>query len=358
MITEQLLIPTVMADITPAWLTAALDDAFPGVHVEALETKPLHDGTAFTCRVHVTYREGGPVGPDTVCVKAGMEAPFRKIAMEGGMYCKEAIAYREVFPLTKARVAKSFNTGYDLTTGAGYVLMEDLNAAGSTFCAAENPLTPDQVADGLGQFAELHALYWNDPRIEEAQWRHRGRTLAEPDSLHEYFFGENWGPSLAVPHAGVIPQLFQREEVLRPALARLRSLDDAAAICLIHGDAHIGNIFLTAEGRPCMADFQGIQRGHYSHDLSMFIGSSLDLVDRRRHERDLVQSYVDALSRLVDTPPSFEEAWLGYRRHYLYGTFAWLLTTDLYQTQLRCVATTHRFAMAALDLDSLEAIGA
>jgi hypothetical protein len=72
----------------------------------------------------------------------------------------------------------------------------------------------------------------------------------------------------------------------------------------------------------------------------------------------LVQSYLGALNRRVTTAPSFDEAWLGYRRHALYGMWVWYMTTARFQSQLRLVTCCYRFGMAALDLDSLEAIRA
>jgi hypothetical protein len=107
-----------------------------------------------------------------------------------------------------------------------------------------------------------------------------------------------------------------------------------------------------------MVDFQCVQRGHYSHDVAMFIASSLDVLDRRAHERDLVALHLDALARQGVEPPSFESAWLGYRRHVLYGLWAWMLTTPQYQAEERLVACVFRFGTAAVDLDALGAIGA
>jgi Ecdysteroid kinase-like family len=356
MSTAQLLIPTKLAEVTPGWLTAALATDFPGVDVEELTTETLHDGTAFTCRVHVTYRKGSTAGPATVCVKAGMEAAHRGFIFQSGLCTKEAIVYQDLLPQTSARFAKCFASGYELSSGKGFILLEDLTPRGAVFCGAEKPLTPAQVASGLEQLAEFHALYWNDLQIDEARWKHRGKGLSEPDQLLVHF-ADRAASVVQQPQGGAIPQLFHQPEVIVGAMTRLRALDDAAANCLIHGDAHLGNFFLDADGLPCMADFQCVQRGHFTHDVAMFIASSLDVLDRRRHERELVQAYLTALERRVGTAPSFEEAWLGYRRHVLYGMWVWLMTTSTFQDQLRLVTCVYRFGLAALDLDSLEAIG-
>jgi hypothetical protein len=358
MTVDELFIPTKLEEITPAWMTDALSGNFPGVNVEALTTEVLHDGTAFTCRVNLTYAAGSAAAPSTVCVKAGMDAPHRGLVVATGMCCKEAITYRDVMPFTGARVAQCFASGYDMESGKAFVMLEDLNAAGAEFCGAERPLTPEQVGTGLAQLAELHAFHWKDPRIEDQRWRHRGLTLGDHDMLMRCFTEEAWPRVMEMPHAGAVAVHLRRADVLGPAVAKLRALDHASATCLIHGDAHIGNFFIDAENRACMADFQGIQRGHYTHDIALFMASALDVVDRRQHERDLLQGYLNALEALVGkgNGPTFADAWLGYRRHILYGMWVWLLTSNTYQNDRRLVATVYRFGMAALDLDSLAAL--
>jgi Phosphotransferase enzyme family len=349
------LIPTKLEEVTTDWMTAALAADFPGADVESLTTETLHDGTAFTCRVHISYRKGSAAGPATVCVKAGMEAPHRSFIFESGLCTKEAMVYQDLLPQISARVAKCFASGYEVSSGKGFILLEDLTPRGAIFCGAEQPLTPAQVASGLEQLAEFHALYWNDPRAVDPRWRHRGKSLSDPDQLLSYF--ESRVSDIArQPHSGAIPAMLYQPEVLVPAMGRLRTLDHAAASCLIHGDAHIGNFFLDADRLPCMADFQCVQRGHFTHDVAMFIASSLDVLDRRSHERELVQGYLDALANRIGTAPSFEEAWIGYRRHMLYGMWVWLMTTSTFQDQLRLVTCVYRFGLAALDLDSLDAI--
>ena len=354
---EQLQIPTTVADVTPAWLTAALADRFPGSEVASVQPEGVHDGTASTTRLHVEYATSGPAGPPTMCVKASIESPHREFVLKAGLFVKEALVYRELLPAISARVADCYASASDAETGTGFLLLEDLDARGARFCSAEEPLTPDQVAEGLDQLAALHSLHWGDPEITEPRWRHRGRRLDERDPLEARMLA--LVPAACVtPHGGAVSHRFHDPEVLGPAIARLRTLDAASATCLIHGDGHIGNFFLDADDRPGMADFQCVQRGHYSHDVAMFVGSALDPIDRRAHEERLVTGYLDSLARRGVTPPTFDEAWLGYRRHILYGLWAWLLTTSLYQSELRLVTCVFRYGTAAVDLDSPGAIGA
>jgi aminoglycoside/choline kinase family phosphotransferase len=130
-------------------------------------------------------------------------------------------------------------------------------------------------------------------------------------------------------------------------------VDDPIARSLIHGDAHVGNFFVDANDDPGMADFQCVQRGHVTHDLSTFIGSALDVEDRRAHEQAILRRYLQRLEERGVTAPDFEEIWLGYRRHYLYALFVWLSTPEGIQPLPHLVANVFRYGVAAMDLDTL-----
>jgi hypothetical protein len=349
-------LPRTAADVTPAWLTHALQAEFPEVEVVALASVDLHDGTALTSRLAVEYAPG-PAGPPTVCLKAGLDGAHREFIFQSGLFSKEAMVYRHLLPTTAARHPRCFAAEFGAEQGRGFTLLEDLDARGAAFCGAEAPLTVEETASGLEQLAALHASRWGHPELEDPRWRHRRRGLGEADPLETYMLSKI--PEAARrSHAQAVARRFLDTDVIGPAIARLRALDHAAAICLIHGDAHVGNFYREATGAIGMADYQCVQRGHYSHDVAMFIASSLDVLDRRANERALVEGHLRALERFGIDPPSFDEAWLGYRRHVLYGLWAWLLTTEQFQNQDRLVACVFRFGTAAVDLDALDAIGA
>lgn len=322
-------LPRTAADVTPAWISHALGAEFPGVEVVDVASEDLHDGTALTCRLALQYAPDAPTGPPTVCLKAGFEGAHREFSFQSGLFAKEAMVYHDLLPATTARHPRCFAAELDAEHGRGFTVLEDLDARGAVFCGAEAPLTVDEAASGLEQLAALHASRWDDPALEDPRWRHRHRSLGEADPLESHML--SMVPAAARrAHAQAVTRRFHDPDVIGPAIARLRALDDAAAICLVHGDAHVGNFYREATGEIGMADYQCVQRGHYSHDVAMFVASSLDVLDRRANERALVEGHLRALERHGVDAPSFDEAWLGYRRHVLYGLWAWLLTTEQY----------------------------
>jgi hypothetical protein len=346
-------IPRRMEDISPQWLSAALAGEHPGVEVTSVRPESLHQGTASTWRVHLEYAKGKPAGPTTACVKSGLGLAHANNLAVAGLYRKEATVYLDVLPATSARVATCYAANYD-AGGWGFMLLRDIVAAGGQFCNPTVPLSVAQVATGLEQLAKLHASTWGSPILREPLWAHHGKPLSEEDPFWTTLFGR-YADALETPHGGALASIFRNPEVVGAAFNRLRTFDDPVARSLIHGDAHVGNFFVDKNGDPGMADFQCVQRGAVTHDLAMFIGSALDVIDRRENERKLLQVYLGQLQRLGVAAPDFEEIWLGYRRHLIYSLVVWLFTTDGFQSELNLVTNVFRYGMAALDLDSLGA---
>ena len=342
-------------DVSPAWLSRALARDFPGTKVSAVRPESLHEGTASTSRLHLDYAPGSPSGPGTVCIKSDFGLQHLQRMAQAGLYRKEALVYMDVLPAANTRVAHCFAANYN-SDGRGFMVLEDLTAAGATFLHPTPGLTLAQARTGVEALARLHASTWDMPGLDGADWKHHGRPLSEIDPFWEGVF-EGWENGLANnPHSGAIARPFRDRTIMQNAFNRLRGMQDKVARCLIHGDAHVGNFYADRHGDVGVADFQCVQRGDVAHDLTTFIVSSLDVLDRRAGDRDLLQHYVGYLKELgIASPPTLEQVWLGYRRHLVYSMVTWLFTSIAQQPQLDCVANMHRFGVAALDLDTLGA---
>jgi aminoglycoside phosphotransferase (APT) family kinase protein len=342
-------------DVSPAWLSRALARDFRGVKVSAVRPESLHEGTASTCRLHVDYASSSAAGPATVCIKSDFGLEHMQRLADAGLYRKEALVYKNILPAADTRVARCYAANYN-SDGRGFMVLEDLTAAGATFLHPTSGLTVAQVKTGVDALAKLHASTWDKPWLHGPDWMHHGKPLSEIDPFWDVVF-ERWEEGLANhPHSGAIARPFRDRQIMQRAFNRLRGMQDKVARCLVHGDAHVGNFYADRNGDVGVADFQCVQRGDVAHDLTTFIVSSLDVLDRREGERDLLQHYVGYLKELgVADPPSFEQVWLGYRRHLIYSLVTWLFTSVLQQPQLDCVANMHRFGTAALDLDTLGA---
>ena len=110
------------------------------------------------------------------------------------------------------------------------------------------------------------------------------------------------------------------------------------------------NLYIDADGTPGFLDWQSPRKGHWAHDLTYFLMSALDPLDRRASERDLVRGYLAALAaRGVQDAPNETQAWRSIRAHIVYGLFYWLVNPVEWQAEVNNTAVVPRFAWAAID---------
>ena len=94
---------------------------------------------------------------------------------------------------------------------------------------------------------------------------------------------------------------------------------------LVHGDAHAGNIFRTAQGSG-LIDWQVLQRGTWAIDVAYHLCAVLPVDLAEREERRLLGLYLDMARGLGLALPGEEEAWLQYREAVMYGFYMWGIT--------------------------------
>jgi hypothetical protein len=131
----------------------------------------------------------------------------------------------------------------------------------------------------------------------------------------------------------------------------------------LHGDLHVANTYSTLEGRMGVADWQAGLQGCWAHDVAYLVATALEVEDRRRLERDLLDLYLERLAAASGGAVSREAAWMAYRRAMFYPYFAWVYTIGRSRLQPRfqpdeiSLAMIERIAAAIDDLDSLGAVG-
>lgn len=123
--------------------------------------------------------------------------------------------------------------------------------------------------------------------------------------------------------------------------------------CIVHGDPHVGNTFITSEGEPGFLDWQGLHIGSAFHDVAYFIVGALKIEDRLKYERDLVGQYLEALH--TEGGPRFvvEEVWQEYRMQQFHG-IAWALATPAMQPVENIRVMTLRHCSAIVDHETME----
>ena len=125
---------------------------------------------------------------------------------------------------------------------------------------------------------------------------------------------------------------------------------------VIHGDTHIGNLFLD-DGRVGFLDWGIINVNTPMRDISYLLTMAMSIDDRRAHERDLLRFYLDLRAAAGATQITFDDAWRAHRIHAAYSVTASCqvvrFPADI--SEERRVFADHFLERAQASLDDLEA---
>jgi aminoglycoside phosphotransferase (APT) family kinase protein len=356
--------PSTAEALTPGLLTAALSERHPGVAVEDLEiieTAHCDSGSASTAGrvvLGLTYAPGGHGElPERVVLKTMLIRPGAPAAM----YENEVRFYRDLRPELEIETPRVYASAFDEESGHFGVVMEDVTLRNARFPDARRSVTVSQITSLLDDLATLHARFWRSPRF-----RSDLRWLWTPCSGGFYDF-------LRSGALEFIRLQVQRSEYKRDLLGRRlrRSLDrlwedlwkvqailDTEPGTLLHGDCHLGNTYLLPDGRMGLVDWQLMNRGRWSHDITYLLVTALDAELRRGHERELLAHYLEQLRlRGVADVPDPDAAWLLYRQTAIWGlVIGWLICPiENYGDEI-LQANLDRLATAVEDLETFAVV--
>ena len=305
--------PTSPDAMSPAWLARALGQA-----PEALRGFTVAKvGTGQMCEsFRLTLDWAGNVGaPTTVVAKCpSHDDASRHIAKLTGTYVKEVSWYRELAAGSGVAAPLCHHAEIAEDDVDFVLILSDLAPAGQG----------DQLA-GLGlaglipcieAAAGLHALLWNDPRLDTLPWLARDNG----DVIRALF------PQL---YAGFRERYAERldTEVLDLGAGIAQRLDaylsrQTAARTIVHGDLRIDNILFAPDGESCwLVDWQTLGRGSGATDLAYLVGTSIaDPFERAAADRPAFDHWIAALERRGIAPDT-AGLWTDYRVGALSGYF-------------------------------------
>jgi aminoglycoside/choline kinase family phosphotransferase len=280
-------LPVDSTGLTPAWLTAALSARHPGVRVASVEVLDATERTNHHLRLGLTYDvQAG--APDTLFCKLPPRDPAHRARIgAGGMGAREVHFYDEVAPSLSLRVpACSFAAaGAD---GSFLMLLEDLAARGAAISDGSWAVPGRLARAALAELAELHVRYEDPARLASVStWAtsQRGKT---PDFVIQTlrYVISHCREQLNDAYLAIAALYIDHGDAIEAAW-------EAGPQTLIHGDAHIGNLFVDAE-RVGFLDWGMAKVGTPMRDVSFFLTMGVESADRRREERALLQYYLDA----------------------------------------------------------------
>jgi len=360
-------VPSGPAAVTRDWLTAALcGPGSGGGRVLDFESVGGSVGTTSRCALRVSYdsaaRERGC--PERLFAKFTAELRSRLVIGLSGELPGEPTFYTAVRPNIHLRAPLGYHGACDVKSGRSVVLLEDIALSQSaSFCSPTTPLTDVQARSLVSTLAALHGQMWAKPATDR-----RLRQLDTPlvrirkgaavlDARKRSLVGVDRA-------AEQLPGAFlDKRELMWGALIQSLKLCQQGPQTFLHGDAHLGNFYLTAGGGEVGAcDWQASTTGHWSFDVGYALTCALPVEDRRNWEEELITHYLQVLGAHIPEVPSFDEAWLAYRQQPFWGLHAWLITLGRSAFMPRMQpdevsrAELARVSTAIVDLDSLHAL--
>jgi hypothetical protein len=304
-------IPSEVEELTPAWFEEVL-----GVDVSAVDVADAHSGTTGRAQVRLT---GTAAVPDTLFVKLQPFVPQqREFLRQVGLGVAEARLYAAVGDELPVRIPRVWHSAFDDGDGSFVMVLEDLLASGCRFPRPSDDDVLDVAVSTVEELATLHAAYWE----KDLPWL-RGESAGQR--------GEERAPRPNRRGAHFIQlALDQFADDMPPAFRQLGELyvarfDDVVALwgegerTLIHGDAHMGNLFVDG-GRTGFYDWAVASRSPGVRDVAYFLCNSVPEDVRRADGDGLLARYREALAArgvALDDRTAHEQ----YR---LFAVYSWI----------------------------------
>lgn len=310
-------IPPTPEAIDRDWLEEALAKRHPGVRVRAVEVVARQEWTNAHAWLRVEYHEPAGAPPTLFCKLLPPEPARRAAVAATGMGLREALLYEQLAPRLALRTPVVHAVRHEAASGAFVLLLEDLTASGCTVSDGPTGIAPRAAARALEDLATLHVAF-EDParRAVEADW-----VAPLPPSGDYGARMLRYG--LDHHRARLSDRFAELAELYIAQYAALHAMwaGGPGPLTVIHGDAHIGNVF-DDRGRIGFYDWGMVQLGRGLRDVSYFLTMSLTPQERRAHEDELLRHYLEHRAALGGTRIGFGEAWDAHRLYASYTVVA------------------------------------
>jgi hypothetical protein len=279
-------IPAAVEELEPAWFSEAL-----GMHVTGVEVLDAHSGTTGRARVGLT---GAADLPASVFVKLQPFSPKqRDFLRKVGLGVAEARLYEAVGDKLPVRIPRVWHVACDAADGSFVMVLEDLAASGCRFPTPADDDVLSVATSLMDELALLHAgcrgadLSWLTPPDGMRRKPNDGELAARRTHFIQLAldqFGDEMGPAFRalaqvyIARSGDVIGLFNEGEHT-----------------LIHGDDHIGNLFVD-DGRTGFYDWAVASRAPGVRDVAYFLCNSLPVETRREQQDSLLARYREALA--------------------------------------------------------------
>ncbi len=346
-------LPSTPFEIDASWLTDQLQARYPGVRIVDVGVIDHNEVTNSHAKLRVTSADDQGLPASMFCKMAPLDPARRDSILATGMGQREVRFYAAVPGSVPLRVLNVYVATEDAADGSFVLLLEDLDATECTVSDGTKGVIPDAAALALEDLADLHLRYTSsDYRRQELGWVPTSRPLSDYGAKLLRYGLDHHRDRISRPFARLA-------ELYIDHPASLHDLWQNGPKTVVHGDAHIGNLF-DDHGRTGFLDWGMINVTTPIRDVSYFMNMALSIEDRRLYDRDLLRHYLEIWNSGSGLPLSFDQAWLAHRIHAAYCVPAscQIVTFPEDATDQRRVFANAFLARAEAAIEDLEAFDA
>jgi thiamine kinase-like enzyme len=324
-------VPASVETLTPEWLTAVLCRDTPDARVQSFELSRQSSGSSVRRQISLTYNDAGERAglPRTVFAKSTPGFLHRLLNGLGGSMQNEALFYRRIRPELNLEAPICYYSAYDLSSCRSLHLFEDLRASrNASFCTPKTSISLAQARDIVGVLASLHGRYYGLADLPQRfPWLKNYAQLVRK-SQQQFNFRRYHERSMTEAAAVIPADLLAQREKIWPFM--LRSLDshEKHPQTIIHNDVHLGNWYVTGDGRMGLCDWQTTGIGCWGRDLAYAIAATLTVENRRNWEKELLELYLHRMHEITGQRIEFQQAWPLYREQISTALLWWTITLN------------------------------
>ena len=313
--------------VTPQWLTAALaqrgiDARIAGVRMETVGTGQLGETRRYLIDYAGTPSPGAPAS--VVGKFSSLNDTARETGQQMGFYRAEVMFYQQLAHRAGIRTPYVYVAEIDPVTNDFVLLFEDLAPAQQG--DQMRGCTLDEARAALAEAAKLHAAFWNDRSLLEADWCY------VPTGAQGFYTTElierSWD------HVQKHYASWLSDEVKEVCARYVRNHEwwnrpRDFPKCFSHNDFRPDNMLFGKPGeRIAVVDWQTSNFLGTGMDVAYFLGGAFPREERRRHEQSLLRGYHAQLLELGVRDYSFEHLMNDYR-HYSFAAIAVAIAATL-----------------------------
>ena len=309
-------VPSGLDDITPEWMTAALQRYGLDVEVSLVMPEEGAKGlgaNGITCRLLLEYAHSAEGAPTSLVVKLpSTSATLKGNAIRMRLYHNEIKFYGDLADRVMVKTPHCYYSGIDDEQQNYALLIQDMTPA--VVGNDARSCTKEEAILAVREISKLHAAWWNHPDLNSISWL----PVAEANLpfTDKRFAKEvlprlmnNYGKTLSPKVLGIIKRFCTncRETILKMC---------SKPITLTHSDYRLTNMLfggLPDASEITVIDWQRVAIARGPIDVAFFAVFGLTPELRRSWERELVGQYHDALIAEGVHDYSLEECWQDYR---------------------------------------------